>query len=385
MTEKERFLRTLRFQEPDRAPLWEAVGIWPESLEKWFDEGYPENAYLSKYWGFEWEGDITNYWNLHSYFGFDRRDLVSVDTGLLPRFSPQTREEADGYRLSVNEYGVTLKEKLDGTSIPQFIEFPVKNREDFRKIKCLYDPDDPARYPKRSGVNYRVDKSWKELVDEYNNADYPIGLVVTGFFAQPREWMGLENFLLSFYDDPAFVEAMMEFWGDFSLSVADKVLSEISIDFLKIWEDMAFKTASLISPKFIREYMMPQYKRIVDFVRSRGVDIIFVDSDGNCDELIPLYLESGINGIYPLEIKAGNDPVAVRKKYGKDLFFFGGIEKEVLAEGPQAIEEEVMKKVPALLESGGYIPSIDHAVPSNSSLKNYMFYIELLKKLFNTS
>ena len=138
------------------------------------------------------------------------------------------------------------------------------------------------------------------------------------------------------------------------------------------------------TPKFIREYMMPQYKRIVDFVRSRGVDIIFVDSDGNCDELIPLYLESGINGIYPLEVKAGNDPVDVRKKYGKDLFFFGGIEKEVLAEGPPAIEEEVMKKVPALLESGGYIPSIDHAVPSNSTLKNYMFYIDLLKKLYST-
>jgi uroporphyrinogen decarboxylase len=383
MNEKERFLRTLRFQEPDRAPLWEAVGIWPESLEKWFDEGYPKDAYLSKYWGFEWDGRITNYWNLHSFFGFDRRDLVSVDSGLLPRFLTRTVKETAAYRLSTNEYGVTLKEKLDGTSIPQFIEFPVKNREDFRKIKPLYDPDDPARYPKHSGLNCRADKSWKELVEEYNSADYPVGLLVIGFFAQPREWMGLENFLLSFYDDPAFVGEMMEFWGDFCLAMAGRVLSEVNVDFLKIWEDMAFKTASLLSPKFIREYMMPQYKRIVDFVRSKGVDIIFVDSDGNCDELIPLYLESGINGIYPLEVKAGNDPVAVRKKYGTDLFFFGGIEKEILAGSTRGIEEEVLKKVPSLLESGGYIPSIDHAVPSNSTLKNYMFYIDLLKKLYN--
>ena len=75
------------------------------------------------------------------------------------------------------------------------------------------------------------------------------------------------------------------------------------------------------------------------------------------------------------------DPVAIRRKYGKDLGLIGAIDKRAMAKGKQAIEEEVMSKVPFLIETGGFIPTCDHAVPPDVSLENYQYYLELIHGL----
>jgi uroporphyrinogen decarboxylase len=102
-------------------------------------------------------------------------------------------------------------------------------------------------------------------------------------------------------------------------------------------------------------------------------------SDGNLNELIPLWLESGINYVNPLEVAAGNDAVAIRKKYGKALILSGTIDKRALAKGEEATREEVMSKVPFLLERGGYFPSVDHSVPPDVTFENYCYYINLIR------
>ncbi len=127
--------------------------------------------------------------------------------------------------------------------------------------------------------------------------------------------------------------------------------------------------------------MMPRYKKITDLLHSYGVDVIFLDSDGNVEQLIPLWLEVGINFIWPFEVAAGNDAVALRKKYGKDLIIGGGIDKRALITGKEAIREEVMSKVPFLLEQGGYFPSVDHWVPPDVTFENYCYYINLMREV----
>ena len=126
---------------------------------------------------------------------------------------------------------------------------------------------------------------------------------------------------------------------------------------------------------------MPRYKKIVDVLHSNSIDIIFLDSDGNINELIPLWLECGINFIWPFEVAAGNDAVAMRKKYGKELIIGGAIDKRALLKGKDAIREEVMSKVPFLLESGGYFPSVDHLVPPDVTLENYRYLINTLREV----
>lgn len=137
----------------------------------------------------------------------------------------------------------------------------------------------------------------------------------------------------------------------------------------------------MISPDMFRQFMMPRYKKLNDLLHSHGVDIIWVDSDGDVEQLIPLWLEAGVNYVWPLEVAAGNDAVALRKKYGKDLILGGAIDKRALAKGKEATREEVMLKVPFLVESGGYTPSVDHYVPPDVSFENYRFCVNTLREI----
>lgn len=130
-----------------------------------------------------------------------------------------------------------------------------------------------------------------------------------------------------------------------------------------------------------RKFMIPRYHQITDLLHKNGIDIIFVDSDGDVNELIPLWLECGINYIWPLEVVANNDAVALRKKYGKDLILGGAIDKRALIKGKEAIREEIMSKVPFLLEQGGYFPTVDHQVPPDVTFENYCYYINTLREV----
>ena len=106
-----------------------------------------------------------------------------------------------------------------------------------------------------------------------------------------------------------------------------------------------------------------------------------VDSDGRIDDIIPLWIEGGVNVLAPFEVGAGMDIVKVRKKYGKDLAIIGGIDKMKVAMGQEAIHEELELKVKPMLKSGGYIPTLDHAVPFEMSLGNYLCYRNELNRL----
>lgn len=128
--------------------------------------------------------------------------------------------------------------------------------------------------------------------------------------------------------------------------------------------------------------MIPRYKQITDFLRSSGINIIHLDSDGDINELIPLWLkECGVNFPWPLEVAAGMDGVALRKKYGKEIILGGNIDKRVFAKGKGAIREEVMSKVPFLVKTGGYFPGLDHIIPPDISLDNFRYFINLLREI----
>jgi uroporphyrinogen decarboxylase len=172
----------------------------------------------------------------------------------------------------------------------------------------------------------------------------------------------------------------MEHLTELYLSLLARALDGVQIDWLMIWEDMAYKGASIISPKHVREFMLPRYRRITDFVQSKGCDIIMIDSDGDVTELVPLWLEVGINTIHPAEVAAGVDVVALRKRYS-ELRIKGGIDKREIAKDKKAIEQEVMSKVPFLLERGGFIPEIDHGIPPDISFENFCYYRNLIKKI----
>ena len=169
------------------------------------------------------------------------------------------------------------------------------------------------------------------------------------------------------------MHAIGELWADFLIESSRKAFEKVDIDFVQVWEDMGYNHGSLISPQTFREFMTPYYKRVTDFIRTSGVDVILCDSDGNINNMVELFLEAGVNGLYPLEIVAGTDPIAIRKRY-PDYLLLGGVNKIAISRGPDAIDKE-MEKVTWLMERGGYIPFTDHRVPSDVTLANFKYYM----------
>ena len=111
------------------------------------------------------------------------------------------------------------------------------------------------------------------------------------------------------------------------------------------------------------------------------IKYIYVDSDGDASMLIPIWLEVGINGTTPIEIAAGMDPVALRKEYGKDLYLMGGIDKRELARNNESIRAEVRKRLLPLVDVGGYLPGVDHAVPADVSFENHAYYVDCIREV----
>ena len=141
------------------------------------------------------------------------------------------------------------------------------------------------------------------------------GVSFYGLFGFPRDLMGLEDYCIAIYDNPQLAERILNDRVDIVKRLYSRAFEKQDIDFVQIWEDMAYKTASLVSPGFIERYMVDRYKEIIDIFRRGGVRLIMMDCDGNLDQVVPFIKKSGMDGIYPCEIAAGSDPIRIRKMF----------------------------------------------------------------------
>jgi len=203
-----------------------------------------------------------------------------------------------------------------------------------------------------------------------------------GFFGGLPNMTGVERLCMLFYDDPAFVEEMMDATADFLIAVMDRILDHTDVDVFGFWEDMGYKTGPLLGPEMARRYMLPRYKRVVEHLMSRGVKLFSLDSDGDITKLLPIWVDAGINILYPFEVQCGMDVNAVRREFGRDLRLWCGIDKRALAIGPEAIDAE-LRRVQPLVAEGGYIPGLDHSMPPDISYPNFQYFMERLWELVN--
>ena len=380
MNARERFCNSLRFQPIDRPFRWETLGMWPETLDLWFSQGL--DAGLKQPQPDErgaMRGDVYQR-VLVREFGFDRLDylrdtLVSGYTGspFCPAFEVQELENDGLTRVIRDEDGIVKREFLRyGTSsMPQFLQYPLKNRQDFINLLPRLDPDLPAR----------LKPGWAESCAFYAQRDFPVGLTICGAYGHPRNLLGVEGLSLAYYDQPGLVHEILEHWTDFYCRLARRVWQGIQFDFVLIWEDMAYKNGPLISPRLVKEFMLPYYRRFINVVRSLGCEIIIVDSDGDVNLLAPLFLSAGVNTLLPFEVQAGMDVRDFRRHYGRNLALIGGLDKRVLRLGAPAIEAELRARMLPVLQTGGYIPSLDHTVPPDVSLEQFRTYLEQVRRI----
>jgi uroporphyrinogen decarboxylase len=202
-------------------------------------------------------------------------------------------------------------------------------------------------------------------------------------FGWIRNWMGVEGVSYLVYDDPALFHEMVETLADCVIAVYRRAFElGARFEMVSIWEDMCYSSGPLLSPDVFAKVLVPQYRHIVELFQQNGVDVIMVDCDGKIDELIPLWLEAGVNCMFPIEVGTWKaDPVRLRKQYGKELLMMGGFDKRILARDQAQIEAEVHRLAP-LVDEGGFIPFCDHHVPPEVPLENYHFYLNTARRIW---
>lgn len=341
----------MEYRPVDRAPFWDWGG-WPETIERWKSEGYDPKKFEPS--------SLADKRQWHGGWFFPN-----------PPFERKVVEENAQHVVYINHEGILMREMKNNpySSMPQFLKFPVENRKEFLQFwKERMQPD----------LAKRIGADWKRKLQEIRARPAPFIIISDrwgGFFGPIRNMLGVEGLCTMLYDDPAFVEEMMEANADFIIAMMSQILDVTPIDAFGFWEDMAYNHAPLISPDMVRRYMLPRYRKVTEFLRARGVKYVGLDSDGQVDPLIPLWMDAGLNFLYPFEVQAGMDVLAVRRKYGKELRIWGGVDKRALAKGKPAIDAELARLKP-LIDEGGYIPHTDHSCPPDISFGNYCYYLE---------
>jgi hypothetical protein len=358
ITQRERFLLYMSFQDTDRVPLME-MGVWDETLVRWHCEGLPK-----------W---VTHLRHLEDFLGLDRSFNVNwlpIDNELYPPFEPKVIEEDEETITIRDESGTVLRQKKSHKTIPHYISFPVESAADYEKLSSRLNGAAPGRYAEY----FDDDLRWRIERGEI------IGINFRSFFGHPRKLMGFEKWCTAFYDDSDLVLRVIEDRVRFAGDLFARVLSTGKVDFVQVWEDMAFNTAPMISPEFVKRYMAPAYEQVVELFRNAGVSLIMVDCDGRVRDLLPIWLEAGMDGCHPCEIAAGSDPLVLRRRF-PGCRLMGGLDKRKIASGREGIDGE-LERIRPVLDQGGYIPMLDHFVPPDVSYDDYRYYLDRRRKLF---
>jgi uroporphyrinogen decarboxylase len=342
--------------KPVDHPPFSVPGPWVATRKRWEKEGLPEGA------------DLFEYFDIPPF----RFRSVAIETIFDPPFKEVVLEEQEEFVISINRRGVKVRNFKDETSMPEFLEYPVKGRESLGWLREKLDPNSPGR----------VADNWLEEARRMREEEDTVVFCNGGmYFAFLNEHMGTERLMVTYYDDPDFVHEVNDMLCTLCEKALTTALPKFKLDCIAYHEDMAYKNGSIISPALFREFMTPYYKRIQQIADKFDVDVQYMDSDGNITELIPLWLDCGINMQAPMEVASGMDVVRLRKEFGRKLRMGGGFDKRILASGKDDIKRE-LERIRPVIEDGGYIPGIDHGVPPDVSWENAVFYVETLKGIY---
>jgi hypothetical protein len=357
MTDRERFNRQMHYQPIDRCFNME-FGYW--------DENFTE-------WPLFREHNITNNWEADLFFNFDITASIGGNIWMNPPFAEETLEIRGTTRILMNADGLLAEVPIDGhDTIPHYIKSSIITPDDWKKVKAeRFRLDDPERV-----VDVEV---LKKIHTE--DRDYPLGVWVGSMIGKIRDMLTFEGLIYAIYDYPAMVEDMVETSCQLVEQSLDQMLPHFNFDFASGWEDICYKSGPIVTPRWFKRVIMPRYKRIHEKLKKAGIDIWWVDCDGDVRPILPYMMEGGVTCLFPFEVNGCAHPAELFKDYGKDLRIMGGFDKIELGKGREAIRRYMDSLIP-LVERGGYIPFCDHRCPPNVNPDDYLFYLDLKEQYF---
>ena len=373
MNARERVLAALNHQQADRVPIHDSP--WVATVERWRKEGLPMV-------------------NPAEYFDYE---LVSFTPDTSPRLPIEVVQETEEYIVHRTPYGGLRRDHKDYATTPEIIDYPCKSREDWERIKGRLTPSRERVDWEGSWLAGNADDTrGQESVLERGRRDWRRGLpgcrqareqgrfvcynVMVGY-DKLQFYVATEQLLMAIATEPDWVRDMYE--ADANLAIAMyEMMAEGGFQFDGVWLtcDLGYRNGLLFSPRHYDEQLRPTLRRLFQYFRAKGLPVI-LHSCGCVRDLIPRFIEDGLTCLQPLEVKAGMDLVALKREFGDQLAFMGGIDVRAMADAdPAVIEEEIATKISYAKVGGGYVYHSDHSVPNNVSLDRYRRVLALVRK-----
>lgn len=360
-------------------------GFWPETLKKWAEEGHISHG-LAEAWVDGSPADVE----IGETLGFDFNwySCFKPNSFVMPGFGREVVVEFDDGTRHVRRFdGVIFVEKSNCTSIPAEVGYTLKDRPTWEKHYL----------PRLEWNTKRVTEALVQVHDAQipfsdggmeflisNDHDYPYGLFCGSLFGTIRNILGLENVCYLELDDPGLFTEIVDTVGDLCFRCVEYVLKTgARFDFAHFWEDICFKNGPLIRPTTFAEKVGPHYKRITTLLKAHNIEIVSVDCDGLIDTLLPVWLDNGVNTMFPIEVGTWNASIQPwRTQYGRELRGVGGMNKTAFARDRAAVDSEV-ERLKHLARLGGYIPCPDHRIAPDAQWDLVCYYCERMRNEFS--
>ena len=352
MDARERMLKALRHEPPDRIPIHDS--LWLETVRQWQKQGLPTEIPPEDYFGYEMIA-----------LGFDQSPLFAVNT----------LHKDNEYVIETTPYGGVRKNFRTYASTPEIMDWAITSKADWVRLKPRHSADFVPDYA-------RVD--WVSLRQRYHQARSEgkcIALSAVVGYDQLQRYLKSEELLMLTADDPAWFREMVETMAELVLRMAKLIIGAgYKPDVAFFYNDMAYRNGPLFSPRTYRNCILESDKMLCDYFHSLDIPVIY-HTDGDIHKLIPPLIEAGVDCLQPLEVKANMDVRELKGEYGDRLAFMGNIDARKMADpDPHVIEEEIRTKFAIAKQGGGYIYHSDHSVPPTVSFAQYCHVMKLVRE-----
>lgn len=349
MTGLERIGRILKRRQVDRIGVFEH--FWDDTQRHWASQGkVGADEDLATHFGF----DLSNWWTLNLVGDIDMEPLVVEET-------EETILRRDGN-------GALLRTHKLHSSTPEHVDFYVKDREKWEELikpRLVFD---------RRRIDFGAYRKAREAARAQDRFFVCSGVNV---FECMHPVCGHENLLAAMALDPDWVLDMADTYSRLILELQETLFAEEGApDGVWYYEDMGFKEHPMFSPAMYRELIQGAHKRTIEHAHSRGLPVI-MHSCGFVEPLLPLMIESGIDCLQVIEVKAGMDLLRIHRDFGDRIALMGGIDVRALYSNDRAIiDAELEAKIPQVMKGFGYVLHSDHSIPNTVEYESYRYFID---------
>jgi len=346
----------LRKKKADRVGLFDSP--WGDTVQKWIKQGMPTNE----------KGDPVN---CVEHFGFDMAGVGGWFAWEPKRGVSEVLEETDEWKITRNGAGAAFKYWKNKSGTPEHIDFLMTGRKVWEKD---YRPHLLELDRERLGV-----KGTAEALKA--NRDKGLWTHYGSLFIWEimRASMGDYTMYMSLVADPDWVHDFNRVYTDFFKMNYKVLLEEAGVpDGVWIYEDLGYKQRLFASPKVLADVIFPYYAELVEFFHSYDLPVVF-HTCGFTEPALDMIVEAGFDGLNPMEVKAGNDPLRIADGYADDLAFVGGLDARIIESGDRGlIKREVTALVEGMKDRGArYVFGSDHSISTNVDYEDFRYMLEV--------